>query len=74
MARKMYKMLELVGSSPLSWEDAVTRVIDQASKSLTQLRVAEVRELDARIENGQVTEYRAKVVLSFKYEVEPETL
>jgi len=70
----MYKMLELVGTSPLCWEDAVKTVIDQASKSLTQLRVAEVRDLDVRVENGQVAEYRAKVVLSFKYEVEPETL
>jgi len=66
----IYKFIELVGSSPTSWEDAVKTVVDTASKNLRDLRVAEVKELDVRLENGKVAAYRAKVRLSFKYEKE----
>lgn len=70
MPNSIYKFIELVGSSPTSWEDAVKTVVDTASKNLRDLRVAEVKELDVRLENGKVAAYRAKVRLSFKYEKE----
>ena len=66
----VYKIVELVGTSPIGWEDAVKTVIDRATKSLRDLRIAEVKELDVRLENGKIAEYRAKVRLSFKYEGE----
>jgi hypothetical protein len=66
----VYKIIELVGTSPVSWEEAVQAVVAAASKSLRDLRIAEVKELDVRIENGKIAEYRAKVRLSFKYEKE----
>ena len=64
----VYKVVELVGTSETSWEDAVKTVVETASKSLRDLRVAEVSELDVKVENGKVAAYRAKVKLSFKYE------
>ncbi len=64
----VYKIIELVGTSPNSWEEAAKSVIDRASESLRDLRVAEIIKLDMRLENGQVVEYRARVSLSFKYE------
>ncbi len=64
----VYKVIELVGTSKTSWEDAVKTVIDRATKTLRDLRIAEVKELDVRLENGRIAEYRAKVRLSFKYE------
>ena len=64
----VYKIVELVGTSKTSWEDAVKTVVDRATKSLRDLRIAEVKELDVRLENGKIAEYRAKVRLSFKYE------
>jgi flavin-binding protein dodecin len=66
----VYKVIELVGTSKTSWEDAVKTVIDRATKTLRDLRIAEVKELDVRLENGRIAEYRAKVRLSFKYEKE----
>ncbi len=66
----VYKVIELVGTSPKSWEEAVQNVVAMASKTLRDLRIAEVRELDVRLENGKIVEYRAKVRLSFKYEKE----
>jgi flavin-binding protein dodecin len=66
----VYKFIELVGTSPAGWEGAVQAVVAAASKSLRDLRIAEVKELDVRIENGKIAEYRAKVRLSFKYEKE----
>jgi flavin-binding protein dodecin len=63
-------VIELVGSSTDSWEDAVKKVIETASESLRDLRVAEVSELDVRLENDKIAAYRAKVKLSFKYEKE----
>ena len=68
----VYKVIELVGTSTTSWEDAVKTVIDRATKTIRDLRIAEVKELDVRLENGQIAEYRAKVRLSFKYEKETD--
>jgi flavin-binding protein dodecin len=70
MDGSVYKIIELVGTSPKSWEEAVQNVVAMASKTLRDLRIAEVRELDVRLENGKIVEYRAKVRLSFKYEKE----
>jgi len=67
MAESVYKIIELVGTSETSWEDAAKNAVETASKSLRNLRVAEVSELDMKVENGKVTAYRARVKLSFKY-------
>ncbi len=68
MSDSVYKVIELVGTSPNSWEEAAKNAVETASKSLKDLRVAEVRELDMKVENGKVVAYRARVNLSFKYE------
>ncbi len=68
MAESVYKVIELVGTSTDSWEKAASAAIARASKSIRDLRVAEVSELDMQIENGKVKAYRAKVKVSFKYE------
>lgn len=68
MADSVYKVIELIGSSPNSWEEAVSNAIAKAGEQLRELRVAEVDNLDVRVENGVVTAYRAKVHVSFKYE------
>ncbi|NPV62163.1 MAG: dodecin domain-containing protein [Methanotrichaceae archaeon] len=70
MDGSVYKIIELVGSSKTSWEEATQNVVNTASKSLRDLRVAEVKELDVKLENGKIVEYRAKVRVSFKYEKE----
>ncbi|HTO97901.1 MAG TPA: dodecin family protein [Myxococcales bacterium] len=67
MAESVYKIIELVGTSTESWEKAATAAVKQASKSLRDMRVAEIKELDLVIEEGKVTAYRAKVKVSFKY-------
>jgi dodecin len=67
MTESVYKVIELVGTSTESWEKAATAAIDMASKSLRDLRIAEVVELDMQIDDGKVIAYRAKVKLSFKY-------
>ena len=64
----VYKMIELVGTSSESWEKAAEAAVDIASKSLRDLRVAEIVELDMQLEDGQVKAYRSKVKLSFKYQ------
>ncbi len=64
----VYKFIELVGTSTESWEKAAAEAVEMASKSLRELRVAEVIEQDVTIENGKVALYRTKVRLSFKYE------
>jgi len=64
----VYKIIELVGSSEVSWEEAAKNAVETASKTLRELRVAEVDQLDMKLENGKVTAYRARVKLSFKYE------
>ena len=68
MTDSVYKVIELIASSPNSWEEAVSNAVAQAGQELRELRVAEVDNLDVRIENGKVTAYRAKVHVSFKYE------
>ena len=67
MSESVYKIIELVGASRVSWEDAAKNAVDVASKSLKELRVAEIVKLDMTIEDGKVAFYRAKVNLSFKY-------
>lgn len=67
MAESVYKIIELVGTSDISWEDAAKNAVEKASKSLRDLRVAEISELDMKVENGKVTAYRSRVKLSFKY-------
>lgn len=67
MSDSVYKIIELVGTSEVSWEDAAKTAVDRAAKSLEDLRVAEVVTLDMRIDENAVTAYRAKVRLSFKY-------
>ncbi len=67
MADSVYKVIELVGTSTESWEKAAAVAVEQAAKSLRDLRIAEVAQLDMQIENGKVKAYRAKVKVSFKY-------
>ena len=67
MAESVYKIIELVGTSTESWEKAAKSAIETASKSLDDLRIAEVISLDMQIDNGEVITYRAKVKVSFKY-------
>ncbi len=68
MAESVYKVIELVGTSTESWEKAAAAAVGKASKSLRDLRIAEVSELDLQIEDGAIRAYRAKVKVSFKYE------
>ena len=68
MAESVYKVIELVGTSTDSWEKAALAAVNKASKTLRDLRIAEVSELDMQLEDGKVRAYRAKVKLSFKYE------
>ena len=68
MAESVYKIIELVGTSTVSWENAATAAVERAAKSLRDLRVAEIAQLDMVIEEGKIRAYRAKVKLSFKYE------
>jgi dodecin len=67
MAGSTYKIIELVGTSDKSWEEAASNAIQTASESLKELRVAEITRLDVTIENGKITAYRARVNVSFKY-------
>lgn len=67
MTESVYKIIELVGSSEKSWEEAAKNAVETASKSLRDLRVAEVLEMDMKVEKGKVVAYRARVKLSFKY-------
>ena len=70
MSESVYKVIELVGSSPNSWEEAAKNAVETASKSLKDLRVAEISKLDMKVEGGRVTAFRARVNLSFKYNTE----
>ena len=67
MAESTYKRITLVGTSPDSWEKAAASAVETAARTLEDLRVAEVEELDMQIDNGKVINYRAKVRVSFKY-------
>ena len=68
MAESVYKIITLVGTSSESWEKAAAAAVNIASKSLRDLRIAEIQELDMQIEDGKVRAYRAKVRVSFKYQ------
>jgi len=68
MADSVYKVIELVGTSSESWERAAAVAVERASKSLRDLRVAEVVELDMVLEDGKITAYRVKLKVSFKFE------
>ena len=70
MAESVYKIIELVGTSRSSWDDAAKNAVETASGTLKDLRIAEVTKLDLKLENGKVAAYRARVKLSFKYEKE----
>lgn len=64
----VYKVIELIGTSPNSWEEAAKNAVETAGKSLKDLRIAEVAELDMKVEDGKVSAYRVKVKVSFKYQ------
>ena len=68
MSESIYKVIELVGSSPDSWEDAARNAVETAAKSLKELRIAEIKQLDLKLEKGKVVAFRARMNLSFKYE------
>jgi dodecin len=72
MAESVYKIIELVGTSDKSWEDAAKNAVDTASKSLKNLRIAEITKLDMKLEDGKIVAYRARVSLSFKYDKEKD--
>ncbi len=64
----VYKIIDLVGSSPNSWEEAAKNAVETAGKNLRDLRVAEIDKLDMKVEDGKVVAYRARVLVSFKYQ------
>jgi len=66
----VYKVIEIIGTSPESWEKAAAAAVEMAAKSLDDLRIAEVKDLDLQIENGRVLNYRVKLAVSFKYHEE----
>jgi flavin-binding protein dodecin len=68
MAESVYKIIELVGTSTESWEKAARAAVERAGKTLRDLRIAEVSQLDMQVSDGKVEVYRAKVKVSFKYE------
>jgi flavin-binding protein dodecin len=68
MNDSVYKVIELVGTSEVSWEQAAKNAVERASKSLKNLRIAEIGQLDLKLDDGEVVAYRARVSVSFKYE------
>jgi flavin-binding protein dodecin len=70
MSDNVYKVIELIGTSPDSWEKAAAAAIKQAGKTLRELRVAEISQLDVQLRDGKIESYRAKVKVSFKYETD----
>lgn len=70
MNDSIYKVIEIIGTSEISWEDAAARAIERASKTLKDLRIAEVTNMDLKIEDGKVVAYRTKIKLSFKFKGE----
>lgn len=70
MSNSVYKVIQLVGTSSDSWEDAARSAVETASKSLNNLRIAEVTKLDLKVEDGKAVAFRAKLQLSFKYDTE----
>ncbi len=69
MAESVYKVIQLVGTSEKSWEEAARNAVDTAGRSLKNLRIAEIDKLDMKVEDGKVAAFRARVNISFKYEV-----
>ena len=67
MSDSIYKIIELVGTSKTSWEEAAKNAVERAGKSLKDLRIAEVIRLDMAVEDGKVSQFRARVNVSFKY-------
>ena len=67
-ADTVYKIVEVIGTSPDSWEDAASNAVQTAAQSLRDLRIAEVVKMDMKVEDGKVVAYRTRVLLSFKYE------
>ena len=67
MSESVYKVIELIGTSANSWEDAAKNAVERAGQTLSDLRIAEVKDLDMKVEDGKVTAFRAKVSLSFKF-------
>jgi hypothetical protein len=72
MGESVYKVIELVGTSTESWEKAAVNAVETAAKSLQDLRIAEVEQLDLQIDDGKVVAYRVKIKLSFKYRQEED--
>ncbi|MDX1486623.1 MAG: dodecin family protein [Acidiferrobacterales bacterium] len=70
MSNSVYRVTEIIGTSSKSWEDATKGAIEVAARTLRDLRVAEVTDLDVTVEDGKVTNFRAKVKVSFKYEAD----
>ena len=70
MPDSVYDVIEIIGSSPNSWEEATQRALDEAGKHIRELRVAEVDGLDVQMQDGKIVAYRAKVHVSFRYEGE----
>lgn len=66
-----YKVIQVIGSSEKSWEEAAKVAVEEAGKHLRELRIAEIEKLDMRIENNKVVEFRARVNISFRYEGSP---
>jgi flavin-binding protein dodecin len=64
----VYRVIDVIGTSKLSWEDATKNAVETATRSLRDLRIAEVQKLDVKIDNGKIAAYRARVQVSFKYE------
>ena len=64
----VYRVTEVIGTSSSSWEDAARSAVKTAAKSLRDLRIAEISKLDVKIENGKITQFRARLALSFKYD------
>ena len=67
-ADSVYKITEVIGTSSTSWEEAAKNAVETASRTLRDLRVAEIVKLDVKVENGRVAAYRTRVALSFKYD------
>ncbi len=67
-AEGVYKIVEVIGTSPISWEDAAKKAVQTAARSLRDLRIAEVVKQDMKVEKGRITAFRIRVLLSFKYQ------
>jgi flavin-binding protein dodecin len=67
-SESVYKLVEVIGTSTTSWEDAANNAVETAAKTLRDLRIAEVVKMDMKVEGGKVKEYRTRVLLSFKYD------